>query len=439
VLNNLFERRGSSAFQNLFAAGALTDRPALSGVHVDQETALRLSAVYASVRLISDTLSTLPIDQFIRQDGQRVPFRPRERWVEEPSLVLPRTTFWQQVMMSLLMDGNAFVHIGRNGAGRVVDLQVLNPTHVQVLPQRRGYQVVGHDTLPVGEVLHVTEMLLPGKDRGTSRIEQAKESLGLGLALQEYASTFFGNGAFPGVVLEIPGEPTLEQRTEIQATWENQHRGTRRAHKPAILMNGAKATALTVNPSESQLLDQRRYAVEEVCRLFRIPPFMLGVTSAGAMSYNSVEQQMLFYSEHTIRPYAEMLESAFGRLLTDDRSFIKFNIDALVRADLNTRTEAYSKALLAGYMSVNDVRALEDMRSVEDGDQFRVPLQNIPLTDAGVVSTQQKARAAQSLVIAGYTPQSVAALLDLPLEHTGLASVQLQPEEKDDLGSVEAG
>jgi hypothetical protein len=166
---------------------------------------------------------------------------------------------------------------------------------------------------------------------------------------------------------------------------------------------------------------------------------MLGVTSAGAMSYNSVEQQMLFYSEHTIRPYAEMLESAFGRLLTNDRSFIKFNIDALVRADLNTRTEAYSKALLAGYMSVNDVRALEDMRSVEDGDQFRVPLQNIPLTDAGVVSTQQKARAAQSLVIAGYTPQSVAVLLDLPLEHTGLASVQLQPEEKDEDGSVEAG
>jgi hypothetical protein len=203
-------------------------------------------------------------------------------------------------------------------------------------------------------------------------------------------------------------------------------------------MNGAKATALTVNPSESQLLDQRRYAVEEVCRLFRIPPFMLGVTTAGSMSFASVEQQMLFYAEHTVRPYAEMLESSFQRLLVDDRSFIKFNLNALVRADLTTRTDAYSKALLAGYMSVNDVRAFEDMRDVEDGDQFRVPLQNIPLTDAGVVSAQQKARAAQSLVIAGYTPQSIAQFLDLPLDHTGLASVQLQPEEKDD-GEVEAG
>jgi len=426
VLGNLFERR-SSAFQNLWASGALAERPSLTGVRVTEETSLRLSAVYASVRLIADTIATLPLDQYIRRDGQRVPFRPRDPWVGRPSLTLPRSTFWQQVMMSLLLDGNAFVHIGRDTVGRIVDLQVLNPTHVTVLANRAGYQVVGYGTLPPQDVLHVTEMLLPGKDRGTSRIEQAKESLGLGLALQEYASTFFGNGAFPGVVLEIPGEPTLEQRQEIQATWENQHRGTRKAHRPAILMNGAKASPLTVNPSESQLLEQRRYAVEEVCRLFRVPPFMLGVTTPGSVSYASVEQQMLFYSEHTVRPFAEMLEAAFGSLLVNEQSFIKFNLNALVRADLNTRTEAYSKALLAGYMSVNDVRALEDQRAVPDGDQYRVPLQNLPLTDAGVISAQQKAQAAQQLVTAGYTPESVAAYLDMPVEFTGLPSVQLQP------------
>jgi len=438
VLGNLFERR-SAAFQNLFATGALTDRPSLSGVRVDEDTALRLSAVYASVRLIADTIATLPVDQFFREDGERRPFRPRDRWVEQPSLTLPRTTFWQQVMVSLLLDGNAFVRISRDGRGIIDNLEVLNPTSVQVMDNRQGYQVNGLGFVPIAEILHVTEMLLPGEKRGTSRIQQAKESLGLGLALQEYASTFFGNGAFPGVVIEIPGEPTLEQRQDIQTTWENAHKGTRRAHKPVVMMNGSKVTPISVDPGQSQLLDQRRFAVEEVARLFRIPPFMLGVTTAGSMSFASVEQQMLFYAEHTVRPYAEQLESSFQRLLVNDRSFIKFNLNALVRADLNTRTEAYSKALLAGYMSVNDVRSLEDMRDVEDGDQFRVPLQNIPLTDAGVVSAQQKARAAQSLVIAGYTPQSIAQFLDLPLEHTGLASVQLQPEEKDEDGSVEAG
>ena len=427
MLGNLYERR-SSAFQTLFAAGALTDRPSLAGVRVTEETSLRLSAVYASVRLISDTVATLPVDQYIRQDGQRVPFRPQDPWVLQPSVDLPRTTFWQQVMMSLLLDGNAFVLKARDGIGRIDNLTVLNPTHVQVLKDRQGFQVEGLGVYPASDILHVTEMLLPGKDRGTSRIEQAKESLGLGLALQEYASTFFGNGAFPGVVIEIPGEPTLEQRQEIQATWENSHKGTRRAHKPVVMMNGSKVTPISVNPDDSQLLDQRKFAVEEVCRLFRIPPFMLGVTEGG-MSFASVEQQMLFFAEHTIRPYVEMLESAFSRMLVNERSFIKFNLNALVRADLTTRTESYSKALLAGYMSVNDVRSLEDQRAVDDGDQYRVPLQNIPLTDAGVVSAQQKSTAAASLIAAGYTPQSVATYLDLPLEHSGLASVQLQPDE----------
>jgi hypothetical protein len=197
------------------------------------------------------------------------------------------------------------------------------------------------------------------------------------------------------------------------------------------MMNGAKVEPVTVNPNDSQLLDQRAFAVAEVARLFRIPPFMLGITDGG-MSFASVEQQMLFYAEHTVRPYVEMLESAFSRILINNRSFIKFNLNAIVRADLTTRTESYSKALLAGYMSVNDVRSLEDMRDVEDGDQYRVPLQNIPLTDANLVSSNQKATAAASLIVAGYTPQSVAEFLGLPLEHSGLASVQLQPEEKAD-------
>jgi HK97 family phage portal protein len=132
------------------------------------------------------------------------------------------------------------------------------------------------------DVLHVTEMLLPGEKRGTSRIKQAKDSLGLGLALEEYAGRFFGNGAYAGVVLEVPNELTKEQAEEIQQAWEAKHRGLGRSHRPAVLMNGMKATQLTVNPADSQMLDQRRFAVEEVARIFRVPPFMLGVTTAGS-------------------------------------------------------------------------------------------------------------------------------------------------------------
>jgi HK97 family phage portal protein len=438
VLNNLFERRSAGgAFQRLFAAGALTDRPSPTGVQVTEDTALRLSAVSASVMLIADTISTLPLDQFFRADGERLPFRPRDRWVERPSLSIPRTTFWQQVVVSLLLDGNAFVRITRDGRGLIEDLTVLNPTHVDVLDN--GYRLNGQTFLDRMDVLHVTEMLLPGEKRGTSRIKQAKDTLGLGLALEEYAGRFFGNGAYAGVVLEVPNELTKEQADEIQQAWEAKHRGLGRSHRPAVLMNGMKATQLTVNPADSQMLDQRRFAVEEVCRIFRVPPFMLGVTTAGSMSYNSVEQQMLFFVQSTILPRVEALEDAFSRLLVNDRSFIKFNLSSLVRADLATRTESYSKALLAGYMSVNEVRALEDMRGVDAGDGHRVPLQNIPVEETPTITAQQKARAAQALIIAGYTPQSVATYLDLPLEHTGLASVQLQDEVKNEEAGVEAG
>jgi len=278
------------------------------------------------------------------------------------------------------------------------------------------------------QMLHVTEMLLPGEKRGTSRIKQAKDTLGLGLALEDYAGRFFGNGAYAGVFLEVPHELTKEQSDEIQQAWEAKHRGLGRSHRPAVLMNGMKATQLTVNPADSQMLDQRRFAVEDVARLFRVPLFMLGVNTPGSMSYNSVEQQMLFFVQSTILPRVEMLEDAFSKLLLNERSFIKFNLSSIVRADLSTRTEAYSKALLAGYMSVNEVRALEDMRAVESGDGHRVPLQNIAVEDTPTITAQQKARAASQFITAGYTAESVAQFLDLPLQHTGLASVQLQPE-----------
>lgn len=428
MLGNLFERR--TALQNLFASGALYDRTSYAGNMVTQDTSLHLSAVYSCIRLISDTISTLPVDQYIRRDGQRFPYRPRETWVTSPSTLVDRTTFYQQVLVSLLLDGNAFVHLAREADGTIVEMNVLNPKDVEphVGPNGKFYRIQSSGTVYQNdEMLHITEMLLPGEVRGVSRIEKAKDTLGLGLALEEYASRFFGNGAYAGGIIEWPGEIDQQQARELVDSWEANHKGLRRSHRPAVLYGGAKFTATTVDPAESQLLDERRFAVEEVARLFRVPPFMLGVTTPGAVSYASVEQQMLFFSQHTIQPYVQKLEDAFSGLLTANNTFIKFNLSSLVRADLETRTKSYSTALLAGYMSVNDVRALEDLRAVEDGDQYRVPIQNIPLTDAQVISVQQKARAAQSLTIAGFTAESIARLLDLDVESTGLPSVQLQP------------
>jgi HK97 family phage portal protein len=404
-------------------------------VTVTEETALRLSAVYACVRLISDTISTLPYDQFVRRDGQRFPYRPKDTWVERPSTEMPRTTFWKQVIVSLLLDGNAFIQVVRSG-NEIVDLIPINPMQVRV-ERRNGTKVFivnGTMVMDTAQVLHVTEMMLPGEVRGVSRIKQAKEALGLGLALEEYAAQFFGNGAFAGGVLEFPDKLTPEQRKEIRETWNAQHQGAKRAHRVGMLWGGGKFNPMTVNPAESQLVDQRRFAIEEVARIFRVPPFMLGVSENAAMAFASIEQQQLFFRQHTIQPYVEMLEDHFQALLENPNTFIKFNMSSIVRADLSSRYAAYNVALLAGFMSVNDVRALEDQGPVDAGDQYRVPLQNIPLTDAGVISMQQKARAAQALTISGYTPDSIAKLLDLDVESFGLPSVQVQapPVQEND-------
>ena len=431
MLSNLFEKRGS--YQQLFGAGLMLDRTTASGMPVTEETSLRLSAVYACVRLISDTISTLPYDQYIRRDGQRFPYRPKDAWVDRPSTQMPKTTFWKQVLVSMLLDGNAYVHITRD-RGEIIDLTPLNPTQVRPrrVAGRKFYEVNGGEiVLENDDVLHLTEMLMPGEEKGVSRIHRAREALGLGLALEEYAAQFFGNGAYAGGVLEFPDKLSPEQRKEVREAWNAVHQGPRRSHRVGMLWGGGKFNPLTVDPTASQLVDQRKFAVEEIARIFRVPPFMLGVSENAAMAFASIEQQQLFFRQHTIQPYVEMLEDHFQMLLENPRSFIKFNMSSIVRADLTSRYSAYNVALLAGFMSVNDVRRLEDQGPVEDGDQYRVPLQNIPLTDANLISMQQKARVAQALTISGYTPESIAELLDLDVESFGLPSVQVQapPEE----------
>jgi len=286
----------------------------------------------------------------------------------------------------------------------------------------------GNAVLGPDEVLHLTELLMPGELRGVSRIEQASESLGLGIALEEYAARFFGNGAYAGGIIEWPGEISEEQAKTLVDSWEAGHKGLRRSHRPAVLYGGAKFQAATVDPAQSQLIEERRFAIEEVARIFRIPQFMLGVATPGSVSYSSVEQQQLFFAQHTIQPYVQKLEDAFSSLLLNDRSFLKFNLNSLVRADFATRMAGYSTALAAGWMSVNDVRSFEDLRPVDEGGQYRVPLQNVPLTDAPIITIGEKARAAQALTSAGFTGQSVAELLGLDVDHTGALSVQVQPE-----------
>jgi HK97 family phage portal protein len=297
-------------------------------------------------------------------------------------------------------------------------------------------------TLTSEDIIHIPDLLMPGHIKGISRVEKLKESLGLNLAIQQYAARFYGTGANAAGVIEFPGNLTSEQAKMLADGFDSRHRnGSRRAHRTGVLSGGAKFVSTQVDPEKSQALESRTFAVEEIARAFNIPPHLLGVP--GSMSYASVEQNAIQWVSHGLRPLAEKIEWAYSRLLPNE-AFIKFNFSALLRGDYQTRIQSYSVAAQAGFMSVNDIRRLEDLSPTEGGDVYRVPLANINLLEADVVADDRKVLMANRLVTTGFEPSQVLEALGLPpIAHTGVPSVMLQgvaqidPEDPQDVYEVE--
>ena len=282
------------------------------------------------------------------------------------------------------------------------------------------------ETLSSDEILHITDLLEPGALRGVSRVTKLNNALGVASALQSYAATFFGSGATTNGVIEFPGPLlTKEQAQTLQEGFDSRHKGWRKAHKTGILSGGATYKQTTVPNDSAQFLESRRFAVEEIARAFNIPLHLLGVPDTA--SYASVEQNAIQFVTHTLRPYVEKLEWAYTRLLPSP-AYIKFNVNGLMRGDFQTRIQAYSVASQAGFMSVNDIRRMEDMRSVDGGDAYRVPLANVNLSAADLPEQEGKIAMATKLINAGFDPASTLKALGLPpIEHDGGVPTTIQP------------
>jgi HK97 family phage portal protein len=434
VLNRLFEQRAVS-FQTIFESGDDLAFGNLSDTSIDSKTVFQVNAVYSAVSLIADTISTLPLDCFIRIDGQRRAFRPKPSWVEKPDIALPRVAFYNSVIVSLLLDGNAFVRVFSNRAGEVVNLVVLNPRTVTIKRNAQGrlvFTVEGEEkTLSQEEMIFIPDVLRPGTIRGVSRVEALKENFGLALALEKFASTFFGNGTNLSGVIETDSNLTKEQAENLRNSFDNAHRGWRRGHRTGILSGGAKFKTTQIDPESSQSIEARRFAVEDVARAFNIPANMLNIP--GTTTYASVEQNNIQFITHTLRPIVQKLEDAFSPLMTrypgGETAFIKWNLDGLARADIQARTSAYSTMIQSGVMSINDVRRLEDMSDIDDpaASNVRVPLANVNIDAADLIATEKKVNMARTLVFAGYDPAEALVAVGLaPIAHTGLPSTQLQ-------------
>ena len=429
MLGNFFEKRAVS-FQTIWGAGEPFGLQSESGVNVTTKKSFEIVAFFSAVSLISDTISTLPCGAYLRVGPTRRPLNPRPMWLDQPDVDLStRAAFFQQVFSSLLVHGNSYTRVFRDAQGQVVNLVNLNPEKVEVERSkigRKAYIYQGENKpLSGDEIIHIVDLILPGDLKGLSRVETLKQSLGLNIALSDYAARFFGTGASAAGVIEFPGNLTSEQAKQLADGFDARHRnGSRRAHKTGVLSGGAKFVSTQLDPESSQALESRKFAVEEIARAFNVPLHLLGVP--GTASYASVEQNNLQFVSMTLRPLAEKVEAAFSRLLPGD-AFIKFQFADLLRADLEARIRSYSVGAQAGFYSTNDIRRLEDLSPVEQGDQYRVPLANIALADTETITNEKKVFMVNQLVQSGFSPSEVLAAFGLPeISHTGLPSVQLQ-------------
>lgn len=443
MLRNLGENRAIS-FQSLWGAGDLTSYETQSSAFVDYNTAFTVNAVWACVSLISDTVSALPVDTYVRRDGIAYPYRPKPSWVSKPDVAIPSVAFWQQTMISLLIDGNAFVRMFRDTRGEIVNMVILNPLSVQVSRNALGQKfytstVEGNKILTNDDVLHIAgSVLFPGEFRGKSPIDTMRENVGLAISLESFAARFFGQGTLTQGVIEYPGALTAEQAENLAKSFDRQHKGFRKAHKTGILSGGAVFKPTTIANDQAQMLDSRRLAVEDVARAYRVPTDMIGLNNGG-QSYNSIEQKQIAFVTHTLRPWLAKLEDAFSQLLPDS-AFLAFSTDDLLRGDYATRIEGYSKLLQNGVLSTNEVRRKENMRPIEGGDVVRVPLTNVNISAASLTEDETKVDMAQKLIALGFVPEDVLTVLGLPkIGHTGLPTVQLQNPTTVPDGSYETG
>lgn len=364
------------SYQDAFGRGLDLFGPrTAAGETVSRDSALALSAVWGCVRIISENVSTLPVDSYRRQNGVRLPYRPAPQWLHNPSLEFGRIEFVGQVMVSMLLQGNAYVATTRKRNGQVIELIVLDPAGVQPErvevsgKQRLLYRVSG-DLYGPQDILHIPGMMLPGAIKGLSPIEAERETIGLGLAAQKYGAAFFGNGGVPGSVVEVPGKVSPVGVSQLKAAWNDVHQGAGNAHRLAVLTEGAKFATISLPPDAAQFLQTRAFQVPDIARIFGVPPHLLADASNSTSWGSGLEEQNVAFVQYTLRAWMERIESGLTRLLhsegLDPSVFVKFNAEGLQRGAYKTRMEGYQIALLNGILNLDEVRALEDRPPLPD-------------------------------------------------------------------------
>ncbi|MDI3341602.1 MAG: phage portal protein [Sphaerobacter sp.] len=370
-----------------------------SGLAVNEESALRVAAVYSAVRVLAETLAMLPLHVYRRlaRGKDRASEHPLYPLLhDQPNPEMTSFVFRETLMGHLALWGNAYAQIVYDGAGRVAELWPLRPDWMDVDRDASGrlryvYRTpAGARTFAPSEVLHIPALSFDGL-KGKPPLAVAREAIGLALATQEYGARFFANDARPGIVLKHPGTLSDKARANLLESWNRMHQGLRGAHRAAVLEEGMDIATVGIPPEDAQFLESRRFQVTEIARIFRVPPHLIG--DLDRATYSNIEQQSLEFVQYTMLPWLRRWEQAINaKLFTEqerrDGYFVEFQVEGLLRGDTKSRYEAYAVGRQNGWLSANDIRELENLNPIEGGDVYLVPLNMVPASAVGSEPSQ---------------------------------------------------
>ena len=378
------------------AAPTFSFGSSMSGKSVTPSSAIQVSAVYACVRVIAETIASLPLHIYEATDAgsRKANEHPLYRLLHDEPNTEMTSFIWREVMLShLLLYGNSYCQILRSGRSKIVGLYPLLPDHMAVDRDTKGKLTYTYTTsegrtvlLAPEDVLHIPGLGFDGV-MGYSPIALEKAAIGLGIAAEEYGSKFFQNGARPSGILTHPN--TVKDPASLRASWNAAYGGSGNASRVAVLEEGMTFVPLSMPNNEAQFLETRKFQVTEICRIFRVPPHMIGDLERA--TFSNIESQNISFAVHTIRPWLVRIEQAINKTLIPenekDRYYAQFNIDGLMRGDYKSRMEGYAIARQNGWMSANDIRALENLNPIseeEGGNAYLVNGNMIPISLAGL-------------------------------------------------------
>jgi len=403
-----------------------------SGKAVTERSAMQMTAVYSCVRILSEAVAGLPLHLYRYGDNNskvKALEHPLYRLLhDEPNPEMSSFVFRETLMTHLLLWGNAYAQIIRNGKGEVIALYPLMPNKMTVDRDANGqlYYRYQHDSdeaktmenssviLSPADVLHIPGLGFDGLV-GYSPIAMAKNAIGMAIACEEYGAKFFANGAAPGGVLEHPG--TIKDPQRVRESWQSTFGGSGNANKIAVLEEGMKYTPIGISPEQAQFLETRKFQINEIARIFRVPPHMVGDLEKS--SFSNIEQQSLEFVKYTLDPWVIRWEQSLQRSLFSfeekQKYFFKFNVEGLLRGDYQSRMNGYATARQNGWMSANDIRELENLDRIpaeDGGDLYLVNGNMLPLASAG-------AAYAKNLTETEETPDEEQEVLELDKPGTG--------------------